>query len=387
MYIPTLCLVLLDAACAASKRDTEILLTQWGASLTDVVGGPQGLVGTERRLRSGLPTVALVHGRDDSYVSELVKVAGRFHVPVVYVHDTDGPVRTTGAEYSIPKNTITGVLWGAGLRRLKDVDVIGDVHGQADALDDVLAALGYEGELGTDHFGHRDGRLPVFVGDLVDKGPANIPVLRSVLAGLRRGQCLAVKGNHEKGLAETLAKIAAELGERTGAQNWTLALRAAAAAAKPCRAVTLLELAEDAEGLAEGFATYRRMLHALPLLLELNDGHLVVVHAACKPEFIGYVPTSTRARREYESYLLYGPPRKKATAPKAPLEPAESIATDSNAVTFVRGHVTVSEAHLADGIVSIDTGAGDGTSLSAMRWPALEFVTVPIANKLAATAA
>ena len=58
------------------------------------------------------------------------------------------------------------------------LDIIGDIHGEIDALESLLIHLGYE-EDGA----HPEGRRLVFVGDLVDRGPdsAGIAIYRDEL--------------------------------------------------------------------------------------------------------------------------------------------------------------------------------------------------------------
>ena len=56
-------------------------------------------------------------------------------------------------------------------------DVIGDIHGQADALIALLEELGYRKERGA--YRHPD-RTAVFVGDFVDRGPRIKAVLETV---------------------------------------------------------------------------------------------------------------------------------------------------------------------------------------------------------------
>jgi protein phosphatase len=73
-------------------------------------------------------------------------------------------------------------------------DLVGDVHGCADELDELLTRLGYR------NGSHPDGRTAVFVGDLVDRGPDTPRVLRTVM-GLG---ALAVTGNHEAKLVRAL---------------------------------------------------------------------------------------------------------------------------------------------------------------------------------------
>jgi hypothetical protein len=72
------------------------------------------------------------------------------------------------------------------------LDIVGDVHGEIDALRSLMSGLGYAAD-GK----HREGRQLVFVGDLTDRGPDSPAVvdLVSSLVDAGRGQC--VLGNHD----------------------------------------------------------------------------------------------------------------------------------------------------------------------------------------------
>jgi hypothetical protein len=72
------------------------------------------------------------------------------------------------------------------------LDIVGDVHGEIEALQTLLQRLGYSSD-GT----HPEGRRLVFVGDLVDRGPDSPAVAGLVrrLIEAERAQC--VLGNHE----------------------------------------------------------------------------------------------------------------------------------------------------------------------------------------------
>jgi hypothetical protein len=72
------------------------------------------------------------------------------------------------------------------------IDIIGDVHGEIEALRALLGRLGYEPS-GR----HPDGRRPIFVGDLCDRGPDSPAVLRLVRRLIDDGRAQAVLGNHE----------------------------------------------------------------------------------------------------------------------------------------------------------------------------------------------
>ena len=75
------------------------------------------------------------------------------------------------------------------------LDFVGDVHGEARALERLLGHLGY-GADGT----HPEGRRLVFLGDLVDRGPDSLAVLRRVRDLIDAGTAQCVVGNHELNL-------------------------------------------------------------------------------------------------------------------------------------------------------------------------------------------
>src|SRR5688500_5921581 len=73
-------------------------------------------------------------------------------------------------------------------------DVIGDVHGCADDREVLLAQMGYDVRDGA--YRHAN-RTAVFVGDLIDRGPAQLRVLQTVKAMVDAGSARMVLGNHE----------------------------------------------------------------------------------------------------------------------------------------------------------------------------------------------
>ena len=75
------------------------------------------------------------------------------------------------------------------------LDVIGDIHGELEALEALLEKLGYD-----DQGRHTKGRRLVFVGDLCDRGPDSPGVIRLVQSIVESGCGQAVAGNHELNL-------------------------------------------------------------------------------------------------------------------------------------------------------------------------------------------
>lgn len=136
------------------------------------------------------------------------------------------------------------------------LDIVGDVHGEYDALLALLAQLGY------DHEGrHPAQRQLVFVGDFCDRGPDSPAVLALARRLVKDGRALAVAGNHEINLMREDPK---------DGSGWFFDSRTAsdepkyAPFAQPRGAAERQAIAEFAAG--------------LPVALERED--LRVVHAA-----------------------------------------------------------------------------------------------------------
>ena len=134
------------------------------------------------------------------------------------------------------------------------LDVVGDVHGELDALRALLAHLGYD-EDGS----HPEGRLLVFVGDLCDRGPDSPGVIELVQRLVQAGRALVTLGNHEINLLR---------GDRKDGNDWFWSEFGAREAKYEPRAHLPPER-------REGVIAF---LRSLPLALERDD--LRVVHAA-----------------------------------------------------------------------------------------------------------
>jgi len=141
------------------------------------------------------------------------------------------------------------------------VDIIGDVHGEFEALQDLLRCLGYSND-GQ----HPQGRRIVFVGDLTDRGPENVAVVdfvqALVVADPPRAQ--VTLGNHDLNIL---------LGRKREGNDWFF---------------------EESENQQERILEFFR---SLPLVVERPD--LRVVHACWDWEMIDF------ARRANDVVTLY----------------------------------------------------------------------------------
>jgi hypothetical protein len=81
------------------------------------------------------------------------------------------------------------------------LDVVGDIHGEWEALAALLQHLGYDAQAR-----HPQGRKLVFVGDLCDRGPDSPAVIARVAEWVAAGRAWVTIGNHEINLLANDAK-------------------------------------------------------------------------------------------------------------------------------------------------------------------------------------
>ena len=75
-------------------------------------------------------------------------------------------------------------------------DIIGDIHGYADLLEELLLKLGYKKPAGS-CWQHPSDRKVLFLGDYIDRGPSIRRTLQIVRGMVDKGEALAIMGNHE----------------------------------------------------------------------------------------------------------------------------------------------------------------------------------------------
>ena len=76
------------------------------------------------------------------------------------------------------------------------IDIIGDIHGHADKLEQLLQQLGYE-RINNAYQHPNQNRTVLFIGDYIDRGPKIKETLEIVKAMVDFGSAKALMGNHE----------------------------------------------------------------------------------------------------------------------------------------------------------------------------------------------
>tara|TARA_B100000676_G_C18083301_1_gene852970 strand:+ start:2591 stop:3520 length:930 start_codon:yes stop_codon:yes gene_type:complete len=74
------------------------------------------------------------------------------------------------------------------------IDLIGDIHGHAEKLRNLLRKMGYKKTISG--WSHPE-RVAIFVGDLIDRGPEQLGTLKLVRDMVEMGNATVVMGNHE----------------------------------------------------------------------------------------------------------------------------------------------------------------------------------------------
>lgn len=232
-------------------------------------------------------------------------------------------------------------------------DIIGDVHGCYDELVLLLEKLGYhvDGENFTAIA--PVGRKAVFVGDLVDRGPNSVGVLKLVMNMVTTGMALCVPGNHDAKLLKALE------GRKTPLTHG---------------------LAETMEQINAESPEFRKAL--IPFLdslishYVLDDGKLTVAHAGLKETMIG------RASGAVREFALYGDTTGEKDEYGLPVR--RNWALEYRGRTMVvYGHTPQADAHWLNGTINIDTGCVFGGKLTALRYPERELVDVPCLKQYA----
>ena len=231
-------------------------------------------------------------------------------------------------------------------------DIVGDVHGCFDELSELLGELGYriasvqEGGARRFRVVPPEGRRVVFLGDLVDRGPAVPDCLRLAMDMVDDGAALCVPGNHEVKLLRKLqgrdVKVSHGLAE------------------------SLAQLEDEPPEFRERVV---RFIDGLVSHFELDEGRLVVAHAGMREDMQG------RSSGAVRSFALFGETTGETDEFGLPVR-YDWAGEYRGRALVAYGHTPVPEAEWLNRTICLDTGCVFGGRLTALRYPEKELVSV-----------
>lgn len=230
-------------------------------------------------------------------------------------------------------------------------DIIGDVHGCCDELYALLVKLGYRiGPQSVDdtyRVSPPKGCKAIFLGDLVDRGPKIVPVLKLVMTMVKEGSALCLPGNHDNKLLRMLHGRNVQV--------------------KHGLPETLEQLGEES---SDFLREVREFMGSLPSHYLLDNGKLILAHAGLKENLQGI------ESREAMDFALYGQPTGEMDENGLPVRYDWAVDYRGKAL-IVYGHTPVATARWVNRTINIDTGCVFGGKLTALRYPELVLVEVP----------
>lgn len=245
-------------------------------------------------------------------------------------------------------------------------DIVGDIHGCNEELEDLLYNLGYRiGEVpGGDGYSyvHPEGRKLVFLGDITDRGPDSVETLRIVTLALEGGH-ICVMGNHDNKLMRALRGNKVKMGHGLAA--------------------TFLQIQTECSESEK--LTFYQMLSGLPYQVKLKvpgRRDVIACHAGIPKRLIG------KDNSEARNHAIYGEVEGPVVEGLYPTRGSTYVwdwpNRDGGSPVLVHGHtrvkpeeIVVREKHL---VFDLDTGCAFGGALTAMRWPEGTFYSVPAAR-------
>ena len=244
-------------------------------------------------------------------------------------------------------------LWNNLKHEHGPFDIIGDVHGCFDELNDLLKQLGYTVETksngdATGRFSVKapEGRKAVFLGDFVDRGPKIPEVLDLVMGMVEAGTALCVPGNHDIKLIRKLRGKDVQITHG---------------------------LADSLKQLETESPEFRqRVMEFMDGLIShylLDEGKLVVAHAGMREEMQG------RGSGKVRDFALYGETTGETDEFGLPVRYNWAAEYRGRAMV-VYGHTPVPQAEWLNRTINIDTGCVFGGSLTALRYPEKELLSV-----------
>lgn len=231
-----------------------------------------------------------------------------------------------------------------------NLDIIGDIHGCYQEFQELTKKLGYEWDKEIPF--HPNGRKLAFVGDLTDRGPQSLKVVEVVWKlVIQEKAAFYVPGNHCNKLYRYFLgnKVQVTHGLETTVEEYQ---------------------ALDKDQQHKVRAMFIELYEQTPLYQVLDNGQLVIAHAGIREDYIG------KSSSKVKTFVLYGDITGEKHPDGSPVR-RDWASKYKGKAFIVYGHTPVREPRLVGNTCNIDTGAVFGGNLTALRYPEMEFITVP----------
>ncbi|RDW15976.1 bis(5'-nucleosyl)-tetraphosphatase PrpE [Oceanobacillus chungangensis] len=230
------------------------------------------------------------------------------------------------------------------------IDVIGDVHGCIEELHNLFDKLGYK-QIHQSYI-HPDGRIPIFVGDITDRGPGSLSVIKIVYEMVViHKKAKYVPGNHCNKLYRFFLgnNVILRYGlETTVAEYESLSKK-------------------EQKEIKDMFMT---LYEQAPLYLQIPELNAIIAHAGIREDLIG------RTDKKVQTFVLYGDISGQFDANGKPIRRDWAKHYHGNQ-WIIYGHTPVKEPRMVNKTMNIDTGCVFGNALTAFRLPEETIVSVP----------
>lgn len=240
------------------------------------------------------------------------------------------------------------------LRHFTHFDIIGDVHGCSVEYYEMLRTLGYSiGDWDNPRrITHPEYRIPIMVGDYVDRGPYSGEVLHSVMLNIFEELMYGVLGNHDKKL------LSYWLGNN------------------PQQSKEFQETLESISLQEQLYnfsfkRNYLGLLNELPYLILLDGGKVKVVHGGWSKR----LESPDVKKKDAQYVALYGIPTGGMDEQGFPVRSNWQKNYNEEAL-IVHGHTPSHEIVIENKVWNIDTGCVFGGYLTALRYPEMEVVQI-----------
>jgi hypothetical protein len=137
----------------------------------------------EKRLKEELPTVVDISSLSKEEEEKIKIIAKKYNCDPIY--------HKSAKDFKLKINSIDSTI---------DLDIIGDIHGLYNDFLEMMEILNYDKE-----GNHPENKKMLFLGDIIDRGPDSIKMIRLVKKLVKNGH-FALKGNHEEQLIENIKR-------------------------------------------------------------------------------------------------------------------------------------------------------------------------------------